>query len=253
MLMSRDKTVEEETPKQPTQRLDGEEEGWATTDPPSVTPKPATGHDAMDMRMMGECLSPGVKHSEEPDLGTEMAGIGGERHDGVRRASHQQGVDGGLVLEGDLSRRRRQGEDNVKVRHRQKIGLACGEPVVTRGGLALRTMPVAAGVVGNADCAAVATSFDMSAQRGGPAKLDGTHDTTFAASEMAGMVTVIGGAVKTEDVRQLDGRHDGRLNSAGQPGEKAYQAGFASWRSDGSTPACSERSSISDHARAEPE
>ncbi len=137
---------------------------------------------------------------------------------GVRRASHQQGVDGRLVLDGDLGRRRRQGEDNVEIRHRQESGLACGEPVVTRGGLALRAMPVAAGVVGNADRAAVATSFDMSAQRGGPAKLDRTHDTSFAASEMAGMVMAIGGAVKTEDVRQLDGRHVGRINSAGQPG-----------------------------------
>ena len=43
--------------------------------------------------------------------------------------AEQEIVDGGLVLEGDLGDRRRQGEDDVVIGDRQQIGLALGEPL----------------------------------------------------------------------------------------------------------------------------
>lgn len=42
--------------------------------PAPVRRQPATRNDAVEMGVMGEVLSPGVKHREEPDLSTESWG-----------------------------------------------------------------------------------------------------------------------------------------------------------------------------------
>ena len=51
--------------------------------------------------MMGESLPPGVKHRDGADLGAEATRIGGKHRQGLRGGLEQDGVDGGLVLEGD--------------------------------------------------------------------------------------------------------------------------------------------------------
>jgi hypothetical protein len=38
----------------------------------------AAGHDAMQVRMKMQVLTPGVQHGKEADGGTEMPGIGGD-------------------------------------------------------------------------------------------------------------------------------------------------------------------------------
>ena len=45
-----------------------------------------------------------------------------------RGGLEQDGVDGGLVLEGDGCDWRRNGEDDMEVRHGKQLALACGEP-----------------------------------------------------------------------------------------------------------------------------
>ena len=59
------------------------------------------------------------------------------------RGAEQDGIDGGLVLEGDLASRRRQGEDDMEIGHRQQLGLAVGEPLLGSGSLAFWAMPIA--------------------------------------------------------------------------------------------------------------
>jgi hypothetical protein len=39
----------------------------------------------------------------------------------------QDGIDDGLIVESDLGDRRRHGEDDVEVRHRQQLGLSVGQ------------------------------------------------------------------------------------------------------------------------------
>ena len=60
----------------------------------------------------------------------------------------------------------------MEIRHGQQFGLAVGQPLLGRGGLALRAMPVAAGVVGDAQVRAGLAAFDMTAQRRCSAALD---------------------------------------------------------------------------------
>ena len=72
---------------------------------------------------MMQRLTPGMKHGEEPDLGAEMFGIGG---DGVQRLGggpEQNGVDRLLVLEGNLGHWRRQREDDMGL-----SGISCLRP-----------------------------------------------------------------------------------------------------------------------------
>ena len=101
--------------------------------------------------------------------------IGGDRDERLGGGAEQDGVDGGLVVEGDLGDRRRQGEDDVEIGNRQQFRRPIGEPLCARQPLALRAVPVAAGIVGDA-CPAVVTLLDMAAERRRPAPHDCAHD-----------------------------------------------------------------------------
>src|SRR5208283_5039042 len=101
----------------------------------------------------------------EADARAEMLGVGGDGGQGLGGGPEQEVVDGGLVLERDRADRRRQGEDDVIVGNRQKLRLAIFEPLARRSSLALRAMPVAAGIVGHAFVRAVLAALDMAAER----------------------------------------------------------------------------------------
>src|SRR5271163_4696284 len=98
----------------------------------------------MDVGMMLQGLSPRVQDGGDAELGAEMPWIGGDGDERLGCRAHQDGIDPSLVLESDLGRRRRQGEDDVEVGHGQKLGLPCGEPLRPRQPLALRAVAVAA-------------------------------------------------------------------------------------------------------------
>src|SRR3954471_527185 len=99
----------------------------------------------MDVRMVLQVLAPGMEHSDETDLGAEMARIGGDRAQCFGCGPEQDGVDRGLVLESDFGGWRRQGEDDVEIRHRQQFVLPFGQPGGARPSLAFRAMSVATG------------------------------------------------------------------------------------------------------------
>jgi hypothetical protein len=109
----------------------------------------------MNVRMMEEALSPGVQHRDHADLGAQMLGIGG---DGAHRLGcrlEQDVVDDRLVLQRDRRDRRGHREHHVEVGDRQQFGLPVGQPLRAGQSLALGAMPVAAGIVGDADLVAV--------------------------------------------------------------------------------------------------
>jgi hypothetical protein len=87
----------------------------------------------------------------------------------------QQAIDHGLVLVGDVGDRRGQGEDHMVVLDRQQISLTRLEPAPRGTRLALRAVPVAAGVVGDLNLLAGFATQDMSTERRATALLDGRH------------------------------------------------------------------------------
>src|SRR5207302_1733517 len=82
-------------------------------------------------------------------------------------------------------------------------GLPVGQPLSTRQPLALRAVPVAAGIVGDAKLAAAVALFDMTAQRCRTTGFDGADDAALAAAQMAGMGLTVSGAVAAENIRHL--------------------------------------------------
>jgi hypothetical protein len=73
-----------------------------------------------------------MEYCGNADLGAEMARIGGDGGECLGGNAEQYCVDDGLVLEGDRTCRRRQGEDDVEIRHRQQLGLPLSEPLEPR-------------------------------------------------------------------------------------------------------------------------
>ena len=154
--------------------------------------------------MVGERRSPGVQHGGEPDARAEMLGVGCNGDQGLGRDLEQQVIDDRLVVIGDVGDRSRQGEDDMEVGNWQQFGLAVGQPLLGSDGLALRTMPVAAGIVGDAQVGALRAAFDMAAQSSGAASFDRGHHPPLPAAEMTGMDLAVSGTVAAEDLRHLD-------------------------------------------------
>ena len=158
----------------------------------------------MSVRMVGHCRSPGMQDGREPDLRAEMLGVGRDGDQGLGGDLEQQVIDDRLVLVGDVGDRPRQGEDDMEIRHGQEFGLAIGQPFLGSGSLALGTVPVAAGVVGDAQVGAGLAAFDMPAQRRRSAALDRRHDLQLAEAHMAGMGRTPSRPAAAEDIRHLD-------------------------------------------------
>jgi hypothetical protein len=69
-----------------------------------------------------------VQHGADTDPRTEALGIGGDGKRCLGRGLHQQVIDHALVLVGDVAQFARQRVDDVKIRHRQELRFAVGQP-----------------------------------------------------------------------------------------------------------------------------
>jgi hypothetical protein len=99
----------------------------------------------MDMGMVMEALSRGVRHGEEADLGAEMSGIGSDLEQGRSGGTKKKTVHNPRVLQSQRSQQLRQHEDQVEIRYREEFLGSLGQPLVAGRELAFRAMPVAAG------------------------------------------------------------------------------------------------------------
>lgn len=164
---------EEQTAEQCAQHTHRQQEGGTRGDPVRSTERDAAArHDHMEVRMVGHRRAPGVKDGGKADAGAEVLRVGGDLRHGLGGCPEQEVVDGSLVLEGDCRDLGRQREDDVEVSDRQKVGLTLCEPVARRSTLAPWAVPVAAGVIGDAQMATLVTALDMAAERSGAAVLD---------------------------------------------------------------------------------
>ena len=180
----------------------------------------------MQMRMVLQCLSPGVQQGDCADLCAEMLRVGGDVAHCIGRSAEQDGVDRALVLERDLRRRRRQGEDDMVVGHRQQLGLTRLEPLGTCQTLALRTMSIAAGVVGAADQPAVAALLDVPSECRRSTDLDRRHDTSLDPAEMSAMAATERSAVAAEDIRHLQRRTHRPAQGGGVTSRRSRSSGL---------------------------
>src|SRR3546814_6001939 len=75
----------------------------------------------------------------------------------------------------------------MEVCHRQQLGLAGRQPLGAGLSLAFGTVPVAAGIVGVADEAALAALLDVPAEGRRPAPLDGAHHPPLDTAQVTVM------------------------------------------------------------------
>lgn len=68
--------TQEQPPEQPGKDADGQKEAGSAGDPVrAIERRATTGHDAMDIRVMGQGLPPGMEDRGDADAGAEMARI----------------------------------------------------------------------------------------------------------------------------------------------------------------------------------
>jgi hypothetical protein len=118
----------------------------------------------MDVRMGSECLSPGVQDREEADSGAEMPGVGCDFEQGGGAGFKEQREQEPLVLPHQRHECMRHAEDQVVVADRQQLLLPLREPLIASASLALGTVPVATGVIGDSLMSAARTLIAMTAE-----------------------------------------------------------------------------------------
>ena len=127
-----------------------------------------------------------MENRGDADAGAEVFWVGRDGDQSLGRSLEQQIINDSLVLVGDVGDGRRQCEHDMIIRHGQQVGLARRQPVLCRRALALRTVPVAAGVIRDLAVGAVLATRDMPAERRRAAVLDRRHHLELAEADMAG-------------------------------------------------------------------
>ena len=171
---------EEQATKQTREHTNREEEARTAGYPAAaVGSDAASGHDAMQVGMMKQVLSPGMKHSEESDLRPQMLGVRGDGLEGFGGRSKENVIDHRLVLIGDGGIFSGHGEDDVEILGGKELSLPFFEPLFSGQRLALGTVAISARVVGGTFMAAGVTSLQMAAEGGGAAELNSIHDASL--------------------------------------------------------------------------
>src|SRR4029077_5650719 len=99
--------------------------------------------------MVVQRLAPGVQDRDRADLGAKVARVGRDGAQRLRRSAEQDRIHHRLVVKGDVSDWRRDGEHDVEVGYWQQLGAARLKPFGARQALALRAVANAAGGVSN--------------------------------------------------------------------------------------------------------
>ena len=144
------KEIEKLAAKDAAEDLDGEEEGILGMNPTGIAwVETAGGNDAVEMRMQSQVLSPGVQNAEEADLGSEVLGVGRNFEHGLSAGAEEQIVEQPWIALTERIQLMGQGKDDVEVGHAEQILLAPSQPSLACLRLALGTVAVATGVIGN--------------------------------------------------------------------------------------------------------
>src|SRR5215467_10514999 len=155
--------------------------------------------------MMREGGAPGMEEGDDADAGAQVLGVGCDCECGVGRCLHEQVIDHGLVLIGDVAELGRQGINHMKILDRQQFGLALGEPPARGGGLTLWAVAVATTVVGDDGVSAglVLAPCNVATERRRAAALDCGHHLQLVEAHVPAVGLTPSGAVVAEDIRDL--------------------------------------------------
>src|SRR6266478_5125536 len=121
-----------------TQYRFGQEVVVRRADPAGVIERETSGgHHAMDMGMKPELLVPGVQHTEETNLCTEVSGIASDFEKSFRAGTKQEIVDHLFVLQHHWGQVAGECEDHVQVARGEQFSFTCGNPPFASSDLTL--------------------------------------------------------------------------------------------------------------------
>jgi len=83
--------------------------------------QPASGHNAMNMRMRLEILAPGMQNTEEPNVGAQVFGVNRHLQQRRRTGFEEEFEENVLVLPHERDQGVRNGENQVVVVNRQQL------------------------------------------------------------------------------------------------------------------------------------
>ena len=147
-----------------------EERILAASDPAgAIGGESAAGHDAMQVRMKMQVLTPGVQHGKKADGSAEMSGIGGNGEQSFRSSLKQDGIDLSWVLKRKAADLLGERERDVEVGNGQQLCLPVGEPLGAGRGLALGAVAIATRVEYFDAMPAPVALIEMTTQDGSPA------------------------------------------------------------------------------------
>lgn len=200
-------------PEEAAENAHGQEEARSAGLPgASVVGQAAGGEHTVHVRMMDQGLAPGVEDDEEAEASAEVARVGGDLLKRLGGRAQQEVVDDLRALECERRERLGQGEDDVRVGHRQHLGLAGVEPTGLGTALTLRAVTVPARVVGDLAVTAGVTLLDVPAKASGPAGQDLIDDPAlFPAPGGCSTSGLPGLEVPLEDLSDLVPRSLGHL------------------------------------------
>ncbi len=157
------------------------------------------------MRVHLEILSPGMQDTEEADIRAEVPWIGRNLEECGGAGVKQKVIHEFLVVECQPRQFVRNREDHMYVLHRQQFFFTGCEPSLAGVGLALGTMPRAAGVKRNGLIAALMAPVQVATERCRAAMLDGEEDAEMLPRQPGTVPVDEAIAMRANDVGHLEG------------------------------------------------
>jgi len=203
-LVQAQQLFDEAPSHQPGQHAHRQKEARSASHPGLAVRSQSTAwHDAMYMRVMRQCRTPGMQHQRGTDACTQMLAVSSDGLQHLGGDIKQQPIEFYLVLVRQICNGRGQREDHVVILHGQQISLAGIEPALGCSALALGAVSVAAGVVGDQLGGAAIAAQHMSPQCRCAALLNGRHDLELRQAQVTALAVTPGGTMLEEDVGDL--------------------------------------------------
>jgi hypothetical protein len=179
------------------ENADWKQETWARGDPlVPCSSEAAPGHDAVDVRVEEQRLGPGVKHGDRTWCRAQPSLAHGVKSSD--RGLEKQRVTAASIGQEQRVERRGNREDQVEVGYREKVLLLRLDPACLLQTLALRAMPVPAGVVERLLATTLVADLEVAAQKRRSTRHDVSDYSTTLAPEFLGWWRM-----RPEDFRQI--------------------------------------------------
>lgn len=166
-----------------------------------VVRQPTTGHNAVQVRVQRQVLSPGVQYGDHAGLSSEPLGLPGQLAKCFPGGAEQQVIQLRLIVHHHGVQAIGQSKNQMEISYRQEFLRAVFNPALLSRPLAFGTVPVATGIVRHYPVAAGRAGVHMAAQ----CRRATVHDSLCRFVLLKGQVMCVQvvGQMTAQDIRDL--------------------------------------------------